>query len=279
MFKTKFLNKSGRCTSGINFALRDMGIDANHKEKLLILDTEGLGSLDKGNRLAGKELDFDRIMVLFSLTISNALIITLKTEIDKETVEILQVCCWALAHLKIDKNDPPHIFFVLNQQADTNSNNYLMDFNRCLDEILNNDIYRDLNIRSMVKLSIDNFFVLPNAFNKETRNYSDIYNFQVQRVLMNHSFNEKCQDLGLSIIKAIRSSNSNVSKRFEHFMTLAGDSFRMITSFPELMKYKSLDEMKCGRLLREYVESQLSKTQAGIEKELRAITDKIVADI
>ena len=52
VFKTKFLNKSGRCTSGINFALRDMDIGRKDKlkisnnEKLLILDTEGLGSLD-----------------------------------------------------------------------------------------------------------------------------------------------------------------------------------------------------------------------------------------
>ena len=224
---------------------------------MLILDTEGLGSLDKGNRLAGKELDFDRVMVLFSLTISNALIITLKTEIDKETVEILQVCCWALAKLSIDKNDAPHIFFVLNQQADTNSNNYLQDFNRCIDEILKNDMYEGLNIKTLIHLKIDNFFVLPNAFNKETRTYSDIYDFQVQRVLMNHSFNEKCQDLGHSIIKAIKGSRSSTSKRLEYFMTIAGDSFRMITGFPELIRYKSLDEIKCGRLLRDFIEKLL----------------------
>lgn len=88
MFKTKFLNRSGRCTQGINMAMRDLRTDLiddsvfNSTDKLLILDTEGLGSLDKEKRLNGKDINFDRCMVLFCLTVSNALIITLKTEID-----------------------------------------------------------------------------------------------------------------------------------------------------------------------------------------------------
>ena len=33
-----------------------------------------------------------------------------------------------------------------------------------------------------------NTIVLPNAFNQEPRNYSDIFDFPVQRMIMNHSF-------------------------------------------------------------------------------------------
>ena len=87
-------------------------------DKLLILDTEGLGSLDKVKRLRGKDINFDRCMVLFCLTVSNAMIITLKSEIDQETADLISVCCWALSNLKIHKMSPPHIYFVLNQQAD-----------------------------------------------------------------------------------------------------------------------------------------------------------------
>ena len=46
MFKTKFLNRSGRCTKGVNMAMREFNFDLANYEKLLILDTEGLGSLD-----------------------------------------------------------------------------------------------------------------------------------------------------------------------------------------------------------------------------------------
>ena len=85
-------------------------------------------------------------MVLFCLTVSNALIITLKTEIDKETVEILQVCCWALSRIKIDKN-------------------FIKDLNKCVDEILDNDMYKRSEIDKFIKINSNNFFVLPNAFN------------------------------------------------------------------------------------------------------------------
>ena len=113
MFKTKFLNRSGRCTQGINIAFRNIqsdiieGSQFEPTDKLLILDTEGLGSMDRAKRLNGKDINFDRCMVLFCLTVSNALIITLKTEIDSETVDILSVCCWALQNLKIHKMSPP----------------------------------------------------------------------------------------------------------------------------------------------------------------------------
>ena len=80
----------------------------------MILDTEGLGSLDSGKRMMAENHNFDKIMVLFCLTVSNALMITLKTEIDKDTVDLIQLCCWALSNLKINKNSPPHVFFILN---------------------------------------------------------------------------------------------------------------------------------------------------------------------
>jgi hypothetical protein len=62
----------------------------------MILDTEGLSSVEGGRRVMGNDINFDRCMVLFCLTVSNAMLITLKSEIDAETVDIINVCCWAL---------------------------------------------------------------------------------------------------------------------------------------------------------------------------------------
>ena len=187
MFKTKFLNRSGRCTQGINMAFRELRsslVDEGHfamADKLLILDTEGLGSLDKVKRLKGKDINFDRCMVLFCLTVANALIITLKTEIDNETADLLSVCCWALQNLKINKMSPPHIFFVLNQQADTNINNYMRSLNTCIEQISENPLYNKEKISQYIHISTDNFIVLPTAFNQDKRNYENLYDYPVQR--------------------------------------------------------------------------------------------------
>ena len=104
-------------------------------------------------------------MVVFCLTVSNAMIITLKTEIDQETKELIKVCCWALTNMKIDKSHPPHIIFVLNQQADTNPENYLSDLNKCVNEISANEMYQKDKIEQYIKIKRENFIVLPNAFN------------------------------------------------------------------------------------------------------------------
>ena len=162
MFKTKFLNRSGRCTQGINIAFRDLNShilkDTKFKshDKLLILDTEGLGSIDKGNRLKGKNIKgdhFDRVMVLFCLTVSNALIITLKTEFDQEIKDLLSICCWALQNLKINKTAPPHIFFVMNQQADCNEDNYLRSLNQVIESMSQNKLYSKDQITKYIHIS------------------------------------------------------------------------------------------------------------------------------
>ena len=80
----------------------------------MILDTEGLSSIEGGRKVIGSDVKFDRCMVLFCLTVSNAMLITLKSEIDSETADIINICCWALLNLKINKMSIPHIWFVLN---------------------------------------------------------------------------------------------------------------------------------------------------------------------
>lgn len=259
MFKTKFLNRSGRCTQGINLAIRDLksNIEGHNSfmknDKLLIVDTEGLGSLDKVKKLRGKEVNFDRCMVLFCLSISNALIITLKSEIDQETADLLSVCCWALTNLKINKNSPPHIFFVLNQQADTKAKNYMKSLNACIDQIVDNPVYQRENIRDYIHISNENFHILPSAVNTDERNFKGLYGYPVQRLTIKPLFTEMCQTLGQKIIKTIEREVRSSLYTFEDLMNMCGGSFRMITQFPELLRFKNMSEYICNNKLREYV--------------------------
>ena len=150
-------------------------IESDQDEKLLILDTEGLCAVEKGKRLSGKDVDFDRCMALFCLTVSNAMMITLKGEIDSETVEIINVCCWALQNLKINKMSTPHIFFILNQQTQSNVDNLREQLRKVIKKIIENPMYADDNILEHIAISEDNFFILPSAFNQETRNYEKLF--------------------------------------------------------------------------------------------------------
>lgn len=139
-------------------------------------------------------------------------------------------------------------------------------------------MYKKEEIEKFIQIKSDNFIVLPNAFNQERRNYGSIYDFSVQRLIMNSSFHEKCQDLGLQIINQIRGSTQNISKRFDQFMKIAGDSFRTITSFPDLLRFKNLNEVVTNKTLRQKVD-ELLQTEDKIHQEYKAINDKIINEI
>ena len=68
MFKTKFLNQSGRCTVGVNMSFREINNNESNNDKLLILDTEGLGSTIRA-KIKGIDINFDRVMVLFCMIV------------------------------------------------------------------------------------------------------------------------------------------------------------------------------------------------------------------
>lgn len=284
IFKTKFMNRAGRCTSGINFAIRNFDKSRNERlpmgnnDRLIILDTEGIGSLDSGNRMMSNRLNFDRVMVLFCLLISNAVIITLKTEIDDATKELLSICCDALMKIKIDKSNPPTIFFVLNQQTDTNLSNYTADLNRCIDSILKSDLYNSEEIKKYVTISRDNFVVLPNAFNRETRNYSKIFDFKVERFTINSSFNEKCQDVGLKLASILKKQEQSSYIQFDEVMQTAGNCLRTVVLLPDMLQIGEVKKIKADRELNKMV-LQLTNDQTQILIKYQEITAKILKDL
>ena len=48
-------------------------------------------------------------------------------------------------------------------------------------------------------------------------------------------------------------------KRYDEFMKIAGESFRMITTFPDLLRFNNLNEIKCDTNLRMQVDKLLER--------------------
>ena len=69
-FGCKFLTSAGRCTRGIYASLAKLSIPINGSDQFLILDTEGLDAVERGNSIK----HFDRTMVLFCLAVSQVVI-------------------------------------------------------------------------------------------------------------------------------------------------------------------------------------------------------------
>eukprot|EP00439_Symbiodinium_sp_Y106_P059636 s401_g8.t1 len=85
---------------------------ARFEERLLILDTEGLMSLEaEGGGI------FDAQLALMAMACSHLVIINHKGELSRQLQDLLEVCLFAMQHLKVCRIQPK-LLFVLRDQHD-----------------------------------------------------------------------------------------------------------------------------------------------------------------
>ena len=120
--------------------------------------------------------------------------------------------------------------------------------------------------------------MLPTAFNQDKRNFENLYDYPVQRSVIKPQFTEKCQNLGIKIIESIQGDVKNQLLNFESFMKMAGDSFRTITSFPELLRYKDVNEYLSNKKLRDKVYDLLNMNKI-VTSQYQQINHEIIQKI
>ena len=130
-FGCKFLTSAGRCTRGIYASLAKLSTPINCSDQFLILDTEGLDSVEGANSIK----HFDRTMVLFCLAVSQVVIVNLKGEIGEQMQNLLHICACSLLKLKVSKVAVPKVFFVLNQQVDPDIDKHMNSINILLNKL------------------------------------------------------------------------------------------------------------------------------------------------
>ena len=115
LFGSKFHVSDGRCTKGLNAML--LKTDLDDVKEFLILDSEGLFSLEKDNK------EYDKHMVIFCFSVSNFVLINMKGELNVEVEEILAEAIKASSEIQSlvsrGRSLPKPIFIVRDQ---SNSN-------------------------------------------------------------------------------------------------------------------------------------------------------------
>ena len=61
----------------------------------------------------------------------------------------------------------PHIWFVLNQQAQTETKDLFVQLRQVIKKIVENPMYAGENIEQHIQISEQNVIILPSAFNHE----------------------------------------------------------------------------------------------------------------
>ena len=266
-FGCKFLTSSGRCTRGIYASLSKLSRPVNLTEHFLILDTEGLDAIERGNIQDTSHIHFDRTMVLFCLSVSQVVIINVKGDIGSEMQNLLQMCAYSLNKLKVSKVAVPKIFFVLNQQADPDSSNHINSINSLVEKLNRESDLMDaggIKISDLIQVSRENLFILPSAFNLEPINKPNAQLFDSNMIKLSPTveFARKCAELRLAIINqldAMPVDDRQPFKTMSEWMDMSGTIWETIVKYQDIVKYRNVEELVCSKLLSDTV-SNLMKT-------------------
>ena len=274
-FGCKFLTSSGRCTRGIYGSLSKLSRPVNLTEHFLILDTEGLDAIERGNIQDTSHIHFDRTMVLFCLSVSQVVIINVKGDIGSELQNLLHICAYSLNKLKVSKVAVPKIFFVLNQQADPDQSKHIDSINILMDKLNTESDLMDtegIRISDLIQVSRENLFILPSAFNSDPINKpnAQLFDSNVIKLSPTASFARRCADLRSAIIDqldAMPIDDRQPFKTMSEWISMSGTIWDTIMKYQDIVKYRNVEELICSRLLNDIV-SNLMKTHIYDKKDI-----------
>ena len=286
-FGCKFLTSAGRCTRGVYGSLSRLSRPVNLTNNFLILDTEGLDAIERGNIQDTSLIHFDRTMVLFCLSVSQVVIINVKGDIGSEMQNLLQICAYSLNRLKVRKVAAPKIFFVLNQQADPDPDKHLDSINILMDKLTKESDLMDtegIKISDLIQVSRDNLFILPSAFNSEQMNKpgSRLFDSKVIKLSPTITFADKCADLRLAIINQLDCMPTDDRAPFNtmsEWMDMSGTIWDTIIKYQDIVKYRNVEELMCNNLLRELVSGLMRKNIYSNQEMFQGITEKLFLEI
>ncbi|CAF4012059.1 unnamed protein product [Rotaria sp. Silwood1] len=113
LFGSNFQTSAGRCTKGLYASIFQTGYP--NARTLLVLDTEGLLSIEKANE------EYDKKLTLFSMASSQVMLINLNGEINSAMKKILTISLFVANQVKIFTTRPI-IIFILRNMMDLNVN-------------------------------------------------------------------------------------------------------------------------------------------------------------
>ena len=252
-FGCKFLTSAGRCTRGIYGSLSKLSRPVNLTEHFLILDTEGLDAIERGNIQDTSHIHFDRTMVLFCLSVSQVVIINVKGDLGSEMQNLLQICAYSLNKLKVSKVAVPKIFFVLNQQADPDQSKHIGSINSLLEKLDKESGLMDagdIKISDFIQISQENLFILPSAFNSEQINKpnAQLFSSNVSKLSPTVEFAGKCAEIRLAIINQLDNMPIDDRQPFgtmSEWMDMAGTVWETIVKYQDIVKYRNVEELMC----------------------------------
>ncbi|CAF4006430.1 unnamed protein product [Rotaria sp. Silwood2] len=261
LFGTLFEVREGRCTRGVYGTLVKIRSEAvTHDlippdyDYILLIDTEGLLSIEKGDE------QYDKRLILFCLAISHLVIVNISGEIHETLKQMLILCTQSLNYLGETRVTRPTVHFVLNQKADPNKANCEKQVKIIRDDLIAN------GLNNLIDLGPNNFHVLSTAFNRKP--FLDP-NGECAALSTDIKFVTNVQKLCKLFVDSSFQIIRDTGDRFSiptKWIEFANSVLQVIKKYPDLTYFKDIFEREQNNKIRQDIrndfEQILSPTQA-----------------
>ncbi|TEB18085.1 hypothetical protein C9890_0479 [Perkinsus sp. BL_2016] len=250
LFGSNFVTRAGRCTRGLYASFMRL----EDGRLLVVLDTEGLLSIESNPDEQGDV--FDGQMTLLAMACSQLVLINHKGEVSRQLQDLLEVCMFALKHLRVT-NFQPDIFFVLRDQHDRSPTVH-EDMLRHMKRHLAGCASRlGLKLEDVLRLNASSIHLLPSAYVSQVDPMSG-----KETSAVNETFPEEVVKLRSSVLKVLnetvsRQSDSDSSRMgawhtLDQWYTHCNTVWETLIQFGHnLLHYKTIREIEVKRELNQ----------------------------
>ena len=197
---------------------------------ILVIDTEGLLSIQKGDE------QYDKRIILFCLAVSHLVLVNVEGEINETIKNYFVLCIQTLKYLGETHVERPTVHFVLNKRPDPNEVYCEVVFERIRKTLIDNHLDNEINLEKK------NFHVLSTAFN---RHPLEILNRQCASVSTNVTFITNVQKLCKILIDTSSDIIRQTGDRFcvpINWIEFANRVLQTIKKHPNLTHFKDVFE-------------------------------------
>ena len=248
LFGCNFVTRAGRCTRGLYASF----LRLQDGRLLVVLDTEGLLSIESNPGESGDV--FDGQMTLLAMACSQLVLINHKGEVSRQLQDLLEVCMFALKHLRVT-NFQPDIFFVLRDQHDRSPTVH-EDMLRHMKRHLSGCASRlGLRLEDVLRLNASSIHLLPSAYMSQVLATSG-----KEVPVINESFPEEVLKLRASVMRVLNetiarqtdtdSSRMGAWHTLEQWYNHCNSVWETLVQFGHnLLHYKTIREIEVKREL------------------------------
>ncbi|CAF3900507.1 unnamed protein product [Rotaria sp. Silwood1] len=242
LFGSNFQTSAGRCTKGLYASIFQTGYP--NARTLLVLDTEGLLSIEKANE------EYDKKLTLFSMASSQVMLINLNGEINSAMKKILTISLFVANQVKIFTTRPI-IIFILRNMMDLNVNKQREMIDTVKKELKEVSELSKLTLSQVLDFKEEKaFFLMLSAFYKDF-----VYN-KSEELFQKSTTNTKFAKLSQELTERIFSEAKAPDPRFKSlsdWVKQASEIWKTIDLYNDIIMIESIKEINERKELSDIV--------------------------